>query len=151
MCTTWDIFHEKLGWMLIYCMSALVELAHPAPLHRTPHPTYRCCRCHHCYRCCRCIVCAGNMCGVPLAYSFQSVFILKHTELSLSDNYVKALFVVLFIAYYIWDTVSLLLRPIHISWIMMLDSHPPSTAFVCPRPLPPCSLCRPTLRRTVSV
>ena len=49
---------------------------------------------------------AGNMCGVPLAYSFQSVFILKHTELSLSDNYVKALFVVLFIAYYIWDTVS---------------------------------------------
>lgn len=46
------------------------------------------------------------MCGVPLAYSFQSVFILKHTKLSLSDNYVKALFVVLFIAYYIWDTVS---------------------------------------------
>ena len=45
------------------------------------------------------------MCGVPLAYSFQSVFILKHTELSLSDNYIKALFVVLFIAYYIWDTV----------------------------------------------
>lgn len=68
VCTTWDIFHEKLGWMLIY----------------------------------------WNMCGVPLAYSFQSVFILKHPELreSLSDNYVKALFVVLFIAYYIWDTAN---------------------------------------------
>jgi delta24(24(1))-sterol reductase len=67
VCTTWDIFHEKLGWMLIY----------------------------------------WNMCGVPLAYSFQSVFILHHTnEIHHSKEYMIALFVTLFIAYYVWDTAN---------------------------------------------
>ncbi len=46
------------------------------------------------------------MCGVPLAYSFQSVFILNHPELSLSTTYIRVLFAVLFAAYYVWDTVS---------------------------------------------
>jgi hypothetical protein len=49
---------------------------------------------------------AGNMCGVPLAYSFQSVFVLKHgSQLDLSSTYIKALFAVLLVAYYVWDTV----------------------------------------------
>jgi hypothetical protein len=67
VCTTWDIFHEKLGWMLIY----------------------------------------WNMCGVPLAYSFQSVFILTHTELTRhSTTYMAILFTMLLCAYYVWDTAN---------------------------------------------
>ena len=72
MCTTWDIFHEKLGWMLIY----------------------------------------WNMCGVPLAYSFQSVFILHHgSEINHSDAYLGFLFGTLFIAYYVWDTANSQVQP----------------------------------------
>ena len=66
MCTTWDIFHEKLGWMLIY----------------------------------------WNMCGVPLAYSFQSVFILLHSPVGYSTESLGLLFLALVTSYYIWDTAN---------------------------------------------
>jgi len=65
--STWDMFHEKLGWMLVY----------------------------------------WNMCGVPFAYCFQSVFLYHHTaEVQHSTLYLTVLFVVLFAAYYVWDTAN---------------------------------------------
>lgn len=61
--TTWDIFHEKWGWMLIF----------------------------------------WNFAGVPFVYSFQSFYILKNNP-QYPFIYSVILFVVLFSAYYVWDT-----------------------------------------------
>lgn len=65
--TTWDIFFEKWGFMLIF----------------------------------------WNLCGVPLAYSFQSVYILQQgTRELLPFPAVVALFVWLLGCYYVWDTAN---------------------------------------------
>lgn len=61
--TTWDIFHERWGWMLIF----------------------------------------WNFAGVPFVYTFQSFYILKNNP-QYPFIYTLLLFVILFIAYYIWDT-----------------------------------------------
>ncbi|CAF1164301.1 unnamed protein product [Rotaria sordida] len=68
--TTWDIFYEKWGWMLIY----------------------------------------WNLAGVPFVYAFQANYILvnslrtqKPTE-GTSMILIIVLFIVLFFAYYIWDS-----------------------------------------------
>jgi len=63
--TTWDIFYEKWGWMLIY----------------------------------------WNLAGVPFFYCSTSVYILKHPQYTnLSTLHICIMFMLLFIAYYIWDT-----------------------------------------------
>jgi len=68
--TTWDIFYEKWGWMLIY----------------------------------------WNLAGVPFVYCFQAYYILVNslrtqqpTE-NTSTTFVMILFVILFLAYWIWDS-----------------------------------------------
>lgn len=63
--STWDMFHEKLGWMLVF----------------------------------------WNMCGVPLAYCFQSVFIYRN-NVQHEPLYMAALFVVLLAAYFVFDTTN---------------------------------------------
>ncbi|MCR9192486.1 MAG: ERG4/ERG24 family protein [Gammaproteobacteria bacterium] len=63
--TTWDIFHEKFGWMLIF----------------------------------------WNYVGVPFVYCFQSFYILKN-NLQLPLTYMLPLLLVLFFAYYVWDTAN---------------------------------------------
>jgi delta24(24(1))-sterol reductase len=62
--TTWDIFHEKWGWMLIF----------------------------------------WNLVGVPLVYSFNSYYLLVNGPIEHSAAYDVALFALLFVAYYVWDT-----------------------------------------------
>ena len=62
--TTWDIFYEKFGWMLIF----------------------------------------WNLSGVPYVYCFQSFYLLKNSDFEISSTARIALIVVLFFAYYIWDT-----------------------------------------------
>ncbi|UJR30879.1 hypothetical protein I4U23_018391 [Adineta vaga] len=68
--TTWDIFYEKWGWMLIY----------------------------------------WNLAGVPFVYAFQAYYILVNSLKNSNPNegvsmtLILVLFVVLFLAYYIWDS-----------------------------------------------
>ncbi|CAF1415365.1 unnamed protein product [Adineta ricciae] len=68
--TTWDIFYEKWGWMLIY----------------------------------------WNLAGVPFVYAFQAYYILVNSlrtqNLSggVSMTLITILFIVLFVAYYVWDS-----------------------------------------------
>ncbi|CAF0950173.1 unnamed protein product [Adineta steineri] len=68
--TTWDIFHEKWGWMLIY----------------------------------------WNLAGVPFVYAFHAYYILVNslrTHKPVEDTstiFIIILFIVLFLAYYIWDS-----------------------------------------------
>jgi len=64
--TTWDIFYENFGWMLIY----------------------------------------WNMAGVPFVYCYQSIYLLKYGPITHSPYYIGTLFVVLFCAYYVWDTAN---------------------------------------------
>jgi delta24(24(1))-sterol reductase len=67
--TTWDMFHEKFGWMLNF----------------------------------------WNVTGVPFLYCFQSFYVLKNgaeLEKTLSDNFCYAVFALLIISYYIWDTAN---------------------------------------------
>lgn len=66
--TTWDIFHERWGWMLIF----------------------------------------WNISGVPFVYTVQAVFLSKRTpDYVVYPTWVTvALFVTLFVAYYIWDTTN---------------------------------------------
>ena len=68
--TTWDIFYEKWGWMLIY----------------------------------------WNLAGVPFVYAFHAYYILVNSLRTQQPNegvsmtLIIVLFVVLFLAYYIWDS-----------------------------------------------
>jgi len=62
--TTWDIFYEKFGWMLIF----------------------------------------WNLAGVPYVYCFQSVYLLKNSDINHSNLVTAIMLVVLVTAYYIWDT-----------------------------------------------
>lgn len=68
--TTWDIFYEKWGWMLIY----------------------------------------WNLAGVPFVYAFQAYYILVNSvrtkQLNEGSSMVllTIMFIVLFFAYYIWDS-----------------------------------------------
>jgi delta24(24(1))-sterol reductase len=65
--TTWDIYHEKFGWMLIY----------------------------------------WNFAGVPFLYCVQSLFIQKILgKQQHSITLIFTMFVILFVAYYIWDTAN---------------------------------------------
>ncbi len=67
--TSWDIFYEKWGWLLIF----------------------------------------WNLAGVPFVYSFGSVYLLKKGDdlvVSGGKPFVIACFVVLFAAYYVWDTAN---------------------------------------------
>lgn len=64
--TTWDIFHEKWGWMLIF----------------------------------------WNLAGVPFVYCFGSMYIATRPIYHLADWYVVFCFVLLFGAYYVWDTAN---------------------------------------------
>lgn len=61
--TTWDIFYEKWGWMLIF----------------------------------------WNIAGVPYVYSFQAQYILKNPN-EFNSFVLAALFLIVTLAYYIWDT-----------------------------------------------
>jgi Delta24(24(1))-sterol reductase len=63
--TTWDIFQEKFGWMLIF----------------------------------------WNYVGVPFVYCFQSFYILKNNPQH-SSIYMLAVFSLLLLAYYVWDTAN---------------------------------------------
>ncbi len=63
--TTWDIFYEKFGWMLIF----------------------------------------WNYVGVPFVYCFQSFYILRNDPQH-SPLFMGILFVVLLVAYYVWDTAN---------------------------------------------
>ena len=48
-----------------------------------------------------------NLCGVPFAYSFQSVFLLyQGPDHAIPRPLLAALFVVLLCAYYVWDTAN---------------------------------------------
>ncbi len=64
--TTWDIFHEKWGWMLIF----------------------------------------WNLVGVPWFYSFNSYYLVVSDAPSAPAWLVAPLFVVLFAAYYVWDSAQ---------------------------------------------
>lgn len=70
--TTWDIFYEKWGWMLIY----------------------------------------WNLAGVPFVYAFQAHYILVNSlrthrpNENVSMTLIVILFIVLFFAYYIWDSAQ---------------------------------------------
>ena len=63
--TTWDIFYEKWGWMLVF----------------------------------------WNIAGVPYVYSFQAQYILKNTYQH-NPLFLLIVTIVLFFAYYIWDTAQ---------------------------------------------
>lgn len=62
---TWDMFHERFGWML----------------------------------------CFWNVTGVPFLYCFQSYFLLKH-NVSHSNLYAVAVYLVLTLGYYIFDSAN---------------------------------------------
>ncbi|MDF1796387.1 MAG: delta(24(24(1)))-sterol reductase [Coxiellaceae bacterium] len=62
--TTWDIFYEKWGWMLIF----------------------------------------WNLAGVPFLYCFNSMYISSHAPFTHSIAYNTMCFVLLFGAYYVWDS-----------------------------------------------
>lgn len=62
--TTWDIFYEKWGWMIIF----------------------------------------WNFAGVPFVYCFNSMYIASHPLFEHSAPYTVFCFVLLFGAYYVWDT-----------------------------------------------
>jgi delta24(24(1))-sterol reductase len=62
--TTWDIFYEKWGWMLIF----------------------------------------WNFAGVPFVYSFNSMYLAAHPPFEHSVPYTVLCFVLLFAAYYVWDS-----------------------------------------------
>ena len=67
---TWDMFHEKYGWMLNF----------------------------------------WNICGVPFLYCFQSLYILKNTEVlnsTMSPYFNAFIFALLTLAYYIFDSANL--------------------------------------------
>ncbi|CAF0736340.1 unnamed protein product [Didymodactylos carnosus] len=67
--TTWDIFYEKWGWMLIY----------------------------------------WNLAGVPFVYAFHAYYILensKENQQNSSVPFILLLFIILFGAYYIWDSAQ---------------------------------------------
>jgi len=64
--TTWDIFHEKWGWMLAF----------------------------------------WNLAGVPFVYCFSSMYIASRPPFEHSVPYTVFLFVLLFAAYYVWDTAQ---------------------------------------------
>jgi len=61
---TWDIAHEKWGWML----------------------------------------CFWNLAGVPVMYTYNSVYLLAHPERDISTTYAVVLFTLYLAAYYVWDT-----------------------------------------------
>ncbi|NUO50376.1 MAG: delta(24(24(1)))-sterol reductase, partial [Polyangiaceae bacterium] len=62
--TTWDVFYEKWGWMLIF----------------------------------------WNLVGVPFVYCFNSYYLLVANPQAPPTWFMALLFVVLFAAYYVWDT-----------------------------------------------
>ena len=63
--TTWDIFYENYGWMLIY----------------------------------------WNLAGVPMAYTFQSVYVYKNTLNNQNSVYFNTFLLIFLLAtYYVWDT-----------------------------------------------
>ena len=64
--TTWDFFHEKWGWMLIF----------------------------------------WNLAGVPFVYCFGAMYIASHPPFELSLPHTAFCFVLLFGAYYVWDTAN---------------------------------------------
>jgi delta24(24(1))-sterol reductase len=64
--TTWDVFHEKWGWMLIF----------------------------------------WNLVGVPWVYSFNSYYLLVNGPIEHSPYYTVSLFLLLLLAYYVWDTAQ---------------------------------------------
>ncbi len=64
--TTWDIFHEKWGWMLIF----------------------------------------WNLAGVPFVYCFNSMYIASRPPFELSLPHTIFCFVLLFGAYYVFDTAN---------------------------------------------
>ncbi|KAL6079271.1 7-dehydrocholesterol reductase [Balamuthia mandrillaris] len=47
-----------------------------------------------------------NFAGVPFVYCFSSMWLLKHEPFEHSTPYTVALFVLLFLAYYAWDTAN---------------------------------------------
>jgi len=64
--TTWDIFYEKWGWMLVF----------------------------------------WNLAGVPFVYCFSSMHIASRPPFEHSVPYTVFCFVLLFGAYYVWDTAQ---------------------------------------------
>ncbi|MCB9663593.1 MAG: delta(24(24(1)))-sterol reductase [Alphaproteobacteria bacterium] len=64
--TTWDIFYEKWGWMLVY----------------------------------------WNLAGVPFVYCFSSFWIASRPPFEHGVPYTILCFVLLFCAYYVWDTAQ---------------------------------------------
>jgi delta24(24(1))-sterol reductase len=64
--TTWDIFHEKWGWMLVF----------------------------------------WNLAGVPFVYCFNSMYIASRPPFEHSIGYTVLCFMLLFGAYYVWDTAQ---------------------------------------------
>ena len=64
--TTWDVFHEKWGWMLIF----------------------------------------WNLAGVPFVYCFSSMYIASRAPFEPALPYTMFCFVLLFGAYYVWDTAN---------------------------------------------
>jgi delta24(24(1))-sterol reductase len=64
--TTWDIFYEKWGWMLVF----------------------------------------WNLAGVPFVYCFNSMYIASRPPFEHSIAYTVLCFVLLFGAYYVWDTAQ---------------------------------------------
>ena len=64
--TTWDIFYEKWGFMLIF----------------------------------------WNMSGVPFTYCYSSIYLLHRGPLHYSAAYNAAIYAMLLVAYYVWDTAN---------------------------------------------
>ena len=64
--TTWDVFHEKWGWLLIF----------------------------------------WNLAGVPFIYCFSSMYIASRAPFEPALPYTMFCFVLLFGAYYVWDTAN---------------------------------------------
>ncbi|EFC38024.1 delta24(24-1) sterol reductase [Naegleria gruberi] len=65
--SSWDIFYEKWGWLLIY----------------------------------------WNLAGVPFVYCFSSIYIYKKgEEINMPWWYNLCIFILLFVAYYFWDTAQ---------------------------------------------
>ena len=64
--TTWDVFHEKWGWLLIF----------------------------------------WNLAGVPFVYCFSSMYIASRAPFEPALPYTMFCFVLLFGAYYVWDTAN---------------------------------------------